>query len=214
MESLGYFESNGMRRRSGSASFGLILLAVGVFSAGLRAQTASDREKARGTPVPGNAGKPTPAGAVPAAPQPDFKVVFWFDGQRFRSQAYDVRKGQYTKAVADWVAHDDIDRSGYAGVGRLATVRNVYLDREQGRTEKEKLASATERELTKIGNFDPRELRGVQMRVQPYVPPQPRPVPPQPRPVPRAYVPPPLRLASPAYAAPQPFPYPYPRPHP
>lgn len=136
---------------------------------------------------------------------PEFKVVFWFDGQRFRSQPYDVRKGQYTKAVQDWVDDQPADASGYIHIGRLATVRNVYLDREKGTTEKEKLDGAIARELGKIEGFDPRQLRWNAPAARATCTPQPKRSPSR-RP---SLVPVP---SGPTYGFPQPVPYP--RPHP
>ena len=68
---------------------------------GLRARTSKPRHatgRIRGRATdrhrPATRARPTPAG-------PDFKVVFWFDGVTSRHQVYDVRRGQYTKAVED-----------------------------------------------------------------------------------------------------------------
>src|SRR4051794_39025695 len=57
----------------------------------------------RAEPREGNRPAPTAAQGRPTPAGPDFKVVFWFDGVTPRHQVYDVRKGQYTKAVEDWV---------------------------------------------------------------------------------------------------------------
>jgi hypothetical protein len=94
-----------------------------------------------------------PAGPPRAAapPSPDYKVVFWFTRSgAWKHQVYDVRKGQYTQAVDDWVHHVEVDRWGFVSPGRLATVRDVFLDRERGADEMEKLASAIRREEAKI----------------------------------------------------------------
>jgi hypothetical protein len=136
---------------------------------------------------------------------PDFMVVFWFDGQRFRHQAYDVRKGQYTQAVRDWVDYRPVDASGYLGIGRLATVRKVYLDRERGATEREKLDAATARELSRIEGFDARRLRWNTL---------PAPVARAPRAARRVVRAPSLRAVPSGPASPMPQPLPYPRPHP
>lgn len=97
---------------------------------------------------------PAPA---PAAVTPDFKVVYWLDGATLRHQVYDVREGQYTAAVEDWLRQQrpQYDAAGYSVRGRLATVRDVYLSREPGRTESEKLAAAIARDSLAIlgGDF-------------------------------------------------------------
>jgi hypothetical protein len=76
---------------------------------------------------------------------PDYKVVFWFTNTGWRHQVYDVRKGQYTQAVDDWVNHLEFDESGFVRPGRLATVRQVYLTDETGASDSDKLASAITR---------------------------------------------------------------------
>jgi hypothetical protein len=97
---------------------------------------------------------------VPAPTPPDFKVVFWLDGATLHHQAYDVRKGQYTPAVEDWLRQQRprFDATGYAVEGRLATVRDVYLAREPGRTEPEKLEAAIARESRRVLDGDVSQL--------------------------------------------------------
>ena len=116
-----------------------------------------------------SAGRGQAAGDPPAR-APDFKVVFWLDRQgAWRHQVYDVRKGQYTRAVADWVHERNrirYDASGFAHLGGLATVRQVFLDREPGMTEREKLLAAIRREQDLLESPDLRLLR-------PYQPPTP-----------------------------------------
>jgi hypothetical protein len=140
--------------------------------------------------------------------EPDYKVVFWFDGQEFRYQAYDVRKGQFTQAVQDWVDYKDVDASGYIGIGRLATVRRIYLAAEKGETEKEKLASAIERELARIEDFDVSKLQWNMVAQRPF---EATPL----RPLPGGLASPGAlteRFDPPSVLMPQPFPYTRPRP--
>jgi hypothetical protein len=81
--------------------------------------------------------------ATPSPKTPDFKVVFWYQKGQLKHQAYDVRKGQYTKAVDDWVNRVYYDSSGlYVVPGPMAFVRDVYLANEKGDTEQAKLAAA------------------------------------------------------------------------
>lgn len=86
--------------------------------------------------------------AAPDAAQQtaDFRVVFWYHGGQLKSRAYDLRKGQYTKAVDDWVNRVHYDSSGYFVLpGPMATVRDVSLEKEPGATETEKLSGAIAR---------------------------------------------------------------------
>ncbi len=95
----------------------------------------------------------TPA---PAAPAPDFKVVFWLDGATLRHQAYDVRKGQFTPAVDDWLRRQRfrVDEAGYVTGDRFATVRDVFLAHYPGRTEHEKLDAAIAQETRRLFGGD------------------------------------------------------------
>ncbi|WZO98456.1 hypothetical protein EP7_000035 [Isosphaeraceae bacterium EP7] len=150
----------------------------------------------------------------PARPAPDFRVVFWFDARgALRHQAYDLRKGEYTKAVDDWVSAVRYDAHGYAVPGPMATLRNVRLSEEPGANEPEKLAAAIVREGRAI-------TRGLDVsRLRPSTPLMPRT--PERRVVARPALPPLIsteRYADPGRLAPLPapfpFPVPYPRPHP
>jgi hypothetical protein len=151
---------------------------------------------------------------TPARPAPDIRVVFWFDAQgALRHQAYDLRKGEYTKAVDDWVSAVRYDSHGYVVPGPMATIRNVRLSEEAGVNEAEKLASAISREGRAItGSFDVPKLD-----LRPSTPFLPRG--PERRVVARPVLPPFNRTErdpDPSYLAPRPapFPFPYPRPHP
>ena len=86
-------------------------------------------------------------------------MVFWFDGKAFRHQAYDVRKGQYTRAVDDWVNRIEFSPSGYVMPGTMATVREVYLKDEPGATEAEKLDAAILRARKAMANFDASRIK-------------------------------------------------------
>ncbi len=81
------------------------------------------------------------------APRPaEYKVVFWYRRDRpietFQYQAYDVRKGEYTKAVVDWAAMMRKKHPGYEVV-----VRDVNLEREAGPNETRKVGAVIHREL-------------------------------------------------------------------
>jgi hypothetical protein len=95
----------------------------------------------------GNGPRMTATRERPTPVRPDFKVVFWFDGATPRHQVYDVRKGQYTRAVEDWVHRhqEEIDEFGYASPGAMAIVRDISLEDEPGRTEQEKLEAGVRR---------------------------------------------------------------------
>lgn len=150
-------------------------------------------------------------GSAAQARTPDFKVVFWLGEKGLRHQAYDVRRGQYTRAVDDWVNERTFDASGFAQPGRLAVVRDVYLDDEVGQTGREKLASAITRHERRIlgvsrgASHRPadRRYRLFRLNDRPENDHAFRPISPRYRPG-----------RSSSLAEPPPFPFPYPRPHP
>jgi hypothetical protein len=90
------------------------------------------------------AGSPRP-GPIRA----DFIVLIWYRRDdplgSFQHQTYDVRKGQYTKAVDDWVRDARTNHPSYT-----VLVRPVDLSRERGRTEKLKVGSVIYRELLSV----------------------------------------------------------------
>lgn len=87
-----------------------------------------------------------PQAPVPALVRADFKVAVWYRRDRpletFQYQIYDVRKGQYSTAVDDWLA---LMQSKYKGY--VAAVRDVDLTRERGETEMLKVGSVVKRDL-------------------------------------------------------------------
>jgi hypothetical protein len=90
----------------------------------------------------------SPQGDPPPAPAatPEYRVAVWYDRARpldsFRYQVYDLRKGEYTRAVDDWVALLQARFPGYE-----VRVRDVFLAREKGATEKLRVGSVLNREL-------------------------------------------------------------------
>lgn len=76
----------------------------------------------------------------------DYKVAIWYRRDRpletFRYQAYDLRKGEYTRAVDDWLV---LLRTRYPEYE--VHVLDVVLAREKGATERLRLGSAIHREL-------------------------------------------------------------------
>jgi hypothetical protein len=76
----------------------------------------------------------------------DYVVLVWYRRDdplgTFEHHYYDVRKGEYTPAVDDWLA---LMRTKYPGY--LVVVRPVDLSRERGETEKLKVGSVIYREL-------------------------------------------------------------------
>jgi hypothetical protein len=78
--------------------------------------------------------------------QADFKIVIWYRHDRpldtFRYQIYDLRKGQYTKAVDDWLTVMHTRFPAYDAV-----MRDVDLGREKGETESLKVGSIIRQEL-------------------------------------------------------------------
>jgi hypothetical protein len=82
----------------------------------------------------------------PRPPRADFMVLIWYRRDdplgTFQQQVYDVRKGEYTPAVEEWV---ESMRAKYPSY--LVLVRPVDLGRERGETEKLKVGSVIHREL-------------------------------------------------------------------
>lgn len=97
-----------------------------------------------GASLSGFAGQGAPPADVPR--RVDYKVVFWYRRDRpietFQYQVYDVRKGEYTRAVDDWA---DMMRKRYRSYE--VAVREVDLDREQGPNETRKVGAVIHREL-------------------------------------------------------------------
>ncbi len=83
---------------------------------------------------------------TPASKHLDFKVVVWYRRDRpletFQSQEYDVRKGQYTPAVEQWL---ELMKTRYPGY--VLIVRNVDLEHERGATEGLRVGAVIKREL-------------------------------------------------------------------
>jgi hypothetical protein len=114
---------------------------------------AESREGNRPEPTAAQ-GRPTPAG-------PDFKVVFWFDGLTPKHRVYDVRRGQYTKAVEVWVRRHQrqrIDEFGFVHPGAMAIVRDISPQDEPGRTDQEKLEAGVARASRAVYAADPADL--------------------------------------------------------
>ncbi len=89
--------------------------------------------------------RPTPS--TKAFPKgTDFVVLVWYRRNdplgTFEHQFYDVRKGEYTTAVNDWLTVMRTKHTDY-----LVVVRPVNLSRERGETEKLKVGSVIYREL-------------------------------------------------------------------
>jgi hypothetical protein len=148
----------------------------------------------------------------------DFVVAIWYRRDQpldtFKYQVYDLRKGQYSKAVDDWLA---LMRAKYTTY--VVIVRTVNLDDELGQTESLKVGSVIKRELLAAaalqGVFLGKEgSAGLPRSFLPWPGVQPAPVPTlRPSPV-RAGLPGAgvrnLNPPGPSF----PVPMPYPRPHP
>jgi hypothetical protein len=76
----------------------------------------------------------------------DHVVLIWYRRDQpletFQYQTYDVRKGEYTPAVDDWIALMQAKHPRY-----LVLVRKVDLARERGETDKLRIGSVIHREL-------------------------------------------------------------------
>jgi hypothetical protein len=184
--------------------------------------------------TPTQAGPPTAAGIPPARPA-DYAVVFWYARSdpmnSMRHQIYDVRKGQYTPAVVQWVETLPAKYPAYA-----AYVKEVRLDPESPASEKKQLATVILQEYGEkggpYGGYGLRDAGGLYggANLHSLI----RPGADFSRPVPdvrigagtylRGYgfvaspganrIPGYLLSTSPGTSAPMPFPYPYVRPHP
>lgn len=173
-----------------------------------------------GSNAPGSGNSKGPTSAKSSPTMAHFKVVFWFDGTSWKSQAYDLRRAEYTKAVEDWVNRAEFDSLGFARPGRMTIVREVALPESPVETQGQRLAAEIREELQ-------RTLRGVDRakRVSEFQETSPRPgdrpggamsfVRPRARPVKTPTRPPGWSGVRPGpLPMPSPFPYPYPRPHP
>jgi hypothetical protein len=82
----------------------------------------------------------------------DFKVLVWYNRSdalgTFQYQMYDVRKGQYTAKVDDWIKNVEAKYPAY-----YVVVRDVDLSREQGKTEMLKVGAVVQRELIVAASF-------------------------------------------------------------
>jgi hypothetical protein len=80
------------------------------------------------------------------AKTPDFKVLVWYRKSdplgTFHYEVYDVRKGEYTKAVDAWLRNIEKNYPAYFVVARA-----VDLKQESGDTEQLKVGSVIKREL-------------------------------------------------------------------
>lgn len=196
---------------------GLILLGVGCGPS--HAQELAERPIG----LDGSAASANPKSAGPRVETPSmarYKVVFWFDGTTWESQAYDLGRREYTNVVDEWVRRIDLDAHGFVRPGPMATVREICLPESPAGSLKERLAAACREELDRTlrargdlankprpsgANRDPdARLPG---RINPEVP-RARPA------IGRATAPGSGGVPPGALARPFPFPYPYPRPHP
>src|SRR5437867_2934717 len=78
-------------------------------------------------------------GQAPSAPPPaaaaDYKIAFWYHRSdplnTFHYQVYDLRQGQYTGAVEDWLRTMQANHPDYA-----AYVKDLRLKPDSGQTER------------------------------------------------------------------------------
>ena len=158
---------------------------------------------------PGDAGRgsrtnstvgPIPAGA-------EYMVLVWYRGDdalgTFEHQTYDVRKGEYSETVTDWIR---MMRAKYPRY--VVRVLPVDLDRERGATEMLKVGSVIRSELL-LAAAQSGVVLGAPMRIGP-----------GPYATQRSLSRPSIRPGAGGSShlnppgASMPFPIPYPRPHP
>jgi hypothetical protein len=82
----------------------------------------------------------------PLMSRADYVVLVWYRRDdplaTFQYQVYDVRKGEFTQAVENWIKNVQRDFPGY-----IVHVRDVDLRKTKGDTEKLKVGSVIQREL-------------------------------------------------------------------
>jgi hypothetical protein len=93
-----------------------------------------------------NESRPSSPAVGQPGPHVDYRVIVWYRRSRpletFEYQVYDVRKGEYTAAVDDWLS---LMRTKYTGY--VVIPRAVDLSREKGKTEALKVGAVVQREL-------------------------------------------------------------------
>jgi hypothetical protein len=179
---------------------------------------------------------PTRAQTQHSPDPPDYQIAFWYRRSdplnTFRHQVYDVRKGQYTVAVEQWLRTMQAHHPDY-----IAYVKPLRLKQDRGQTEEKQLATAILSENLEKGGpnggFGVRDPYGIFGGSNLGALLTPAAVPERPRPELRDEVSrysrgygfidspganrPPWFLASPSQSPqslPGPFPFPYVRPHP
>jgi hypothetical protein len=147
----------------------------------------------------------------PAMSKADLRVVIWYARARpletFDYRVYDLRKGEYTPRVDDWLALVRRQYPGYA-----AYTRDVDLARERGATDRLKAGSAVLREFYVLAaerGYDLSPL--LPSRRGTSAPPS---MPHALTPLPQLRLPEMSPATTPLLPEGSPFPYPYPRPHP
>ena len=99
----------------------------------------------------------------------DFKVAIWYRESdpiaTFKYEIYDLRKGQYTPKVDEWFKEVRTKYPGY-----FVTIRDVYLNREQGDTEFLKVGSVINRDLVVAAALAGIDLEaGPGVRLSPFI---------------------------------------------
>ena len=152
-----------------------------------------------------NEAKPAPSASHP------YKVIYWFDGKTWKSQPYDVARGEFTKEVEQWITQTEFDAFGFARPGKMAILRNIELEDGPAETRKERLATAISLEFQRIQR-NPSVARHSTAAVPPVRASKPA-TSPQPLSGPRRS--PGASGTDPSMVpSGSPFPSPYPRPHP
>jgi hypothetical protein len=128
------------------ANRGLLYLSVFVLQAIASAAAAAfGPGEAAGHYQPGRAAQHTPGTA-------DFKVLVWYLKTdplgTFKYQVYDLRKGEYSAKVDDWIKDVQTKYPAY-----IVLVREVDLKREKGGTEMLKVGAVIQRELIVAASF-------------------------------------------------------------
>jgi hypothetical protein len=128
-----------MSRRSRNRAAGAVLLLTAAI------MTATPGAAVGGPGEAGRGARPTRV-TRPDLVGIDYVVLVWYRRDdplaTFQYQTYDVRQGEYTAAVDDWIR---LMRARYPRY--LVRVHRVDLDRERGATEQLKVGSVVHREL-------------------------------------------------------------------
>jgi hypothetical protein len=147
-----------MPRRSTRRPTGAVLLLTTAIATALSGSAVGGPGEAGRGGRPARASRPDLEGV-------DYVVLVWYRRDdplaTFQYQTYDVRRGEYTGAVDDWIG---LMRERYPRY--LVRVHRVDLDRERGATEQLKVGSVVHRDLL-MAAAESGVILGAPLRISP-----------------------------------------------